>query len=337
VTSPTLTVLDVGHGSCVVLDSKLELALIDTGAGSTVLEHLRTIDRTIVSRVLLSHADQDHVGALVNLLANDEFTVHEIWLNGDAFKGTTLWASLIHELDAQERTAKTNVELGIREGRSFTTGPFNVEVLAPRLRLVGLGAGSRDLEGHRLESNSLSIVCRVSIDGRPLAIVPGDIDETGLEHLLDQVPKPDLTAPILVFPHHGGHVSRSSNTADNAQFAVRFTELVKPKTIVFSIGRGRYGTPRLEIVNAIRSVVPNVNILCTELSRLCAVDAVKPGEDTHILSTVARGRKSGACCAGSIVVDQHEGEWRVRPARQMHQAFISTNALTALCRPGDQS
>lgn len=331
-TSPTLTILDVGHGSCVVLSSEEELALIDTGAGSTVLEHLRAIDRPIVNRVVLSHADQDHVGALVNLLADDLFTVREIWLNSDAFKGSALWASLIYELDVQDRAAKTNADFGIREGHSFTTGPFNVDIIAPRLRLVGLGSGSRDPQGRRLESNSLSIVCRVSVDGQPLAIVPGDIDEVGLEHLLDQVPEPDLRAPILVFPHHGGNVSRSSNAASNRQFAVKFTELVRPTTVVFSIGRGRYGTPRAEIVNAVRSVVPNVNILCTELSRLCAVDALRPGEDTQILPMVARGRKSGACCAGTIVVDENEDGWQVRPDRQMHQAFISTHALTALCR-----
>lgn len=335
--SPTLTVLDVGHGSCVVLKSEAELTLIDTGPGSTLLEHLRAIGRTTVDRVLLSHADQDHVGALVNLLSNDLFTVHEIWLNSDAFKGSDLWTSLNYELDVQDRTAKTNVEFGIREGASFTTGPFKVEILAPRLRLVGLGAGGHDRDGHRLESNSLSIVCRVSANGQPLVVVPGDIDEVGLRHLLDQDPKPDLTAPVLVFPHHGGHVSRASNAANNAEFATKFTGLVKPTTVVFSIGRGRNGTPRAEIVSAIRSVVPNVRILCTELSRLCAVQTPRPGENTQLLNAIARGRKSGACCAGTIILDQKDGRWRIRPDSQAHQAFVASNAPTALCRPGNQN
>jgi beta-lactamase superfamily II metal-dependent hydrolase len=337
VTSPTLTILDVGHGSCVALKSEAELTLIDTGPGATLLDYLISIDRTTVDRVILSHADQDHVGAMVNLLANDVFTVSEIWLNSDAFKDSALWASLTYELDAKDRTAQTNVELGIREGDSFTTGPFDVEILAPRLRLAGLGAGSRDQEGRRLESNTLSIVCRISVDGQPLAMIPGDLDETGLEHLLDQSPEPDLTAPILIFPHHGGHVGRASNAADNVRFAASLTDLVRPAAIVFSIGRGRYGTPRAEIINAIRSVVPNVNILCTELSRLCAALTLKAGEDAHLVSAVARGRKSGACCAGTIVIDQCDGDWRILPSRQVHQDFISVNALTALCRTPYQS
>lgn len=305
---------------------------IDTGAGATLLEHLRSIGCTALSRVLISHADRDHVGALVGLLADNLFTVREILLNGDAFKGTELWAGLNYELDAQDRAAKTSVEMGVREGQSFTSGPFSVEILAPRLRLVGLGAGSHDREGRRLESNSLSIVCRISMDGRPLALIPGDLDETGLAHLLDQVPEPNLTAPILVFPHHGGHVSRASSVESNTRFASAFAQLVKPTTIVFSIGRGQHGTPRSEIINGIKSVAPDVNILCTQLSRLCAAQPVAPGNDDHMLSAIARGRNAGTSCAGTIVVDRHEGEWRVRPDRDAHQAFISANALTALCR-----
>lgn len=334
VTSPSLLVLDVGHGSCVVLESDEELTLIDTGAGATVLEHLRAIDRTTIDLVLLSHADQDHVGALVNLLADELFSVHKVWLNSDAFKGSALWESLAYELDAQDRTAKTRVELGIREGQSFESGPFRVEIMAPRLRLVELGAGNSDREGRRLESNSLSIVCRISVGQQPLALVPGDLDETGLSHLLDKSPPPDLTAPILVFPHHGGHVSRASNASRNAEFAAQFVELVKPSTIVFSIGRGQHGTPRAEIVSAIRSVAPDVNILCTELSRLCAADLLGAKDSVHLLKAVARGRNLGACCAGTIIIDQGQDGWRVRPDRQMHQAFISTNALTSLCRTG---
>jgi beta-lactamase superfamily II metal-dependent hydrolase len=331
--NPELIVLDVGHGSCVLLVSESELTVIDTGAGTTLLEHLRSIERTALSRVLISHADRDHVAALVGLLSDDLFTVDQISLNGDAFKGSALWTGINYELDKQERAAKTSVEMGVREGQSFTSGPFSVEILAPRLRLVGLGAGSQDREGRRLESNSLSVVCRVSLDGQPLALIPGDLDETGLEHLLDQVPEPDLTAPILVFPHHGGHVSRASNVDSNTRFATAFTRRVKPSTVVFSIGRGQHGTPRSEIINGIRSAAPDVNILCTQLSRLCAAEPPAPGSDVHMLTAVARGRNEGASCAGTIVVGRDGEEWRVRPAKEAHQAFISANALTALCRP----
>jgi beta-lactamase superfamily II metal-dependent hydrolase len=332
VSDPALTILDVGHGSCVLLSSKTELSLIDTGAGASLLEHLRSLGRTTVNRVLISHADRDHVGALHTLLSDDRFRVDEVWLNSDAFKGSALWTSLTYELDEQVRRAETSVELGITEGQSFTTGPFKVEVLGPRMRLAGQGAGGRDREGRRLESNSLSIVCRVSFNEEPLALLPGDLDETGLAHLLDQNPVPDLKAPIVLFPHHGGNVSRASNSEANARFAEQFTRLVSPNVVVFSIGRGQHGTPRPEIVNAIRFVVPSANILCTQLSSLCSAKIVTPGNDGHLLPVTARGRDARSFCAGSIVIDREIDTWRVRPTREAHQAFISANAPLAVCR-----
>jgi hypothetical protein len=171
------------------------------------------------------------------------------------------------------------------------------------------------------------------VAGEPVALLPGDLDELGLEHLLDQTPLPDLRAPILVFPHHGGHVNRAAAMEANAQFATRLAELVMPSTVVFSIGRGQHDTPRQEIVAAIRAVVPDVNVLCTELSRRCAATVLTGGAaNTHLLATTARGRAANACCAGSIVVDVEEGRWRIQPSMASHRAFIEVHAPTALCR-----
>jgi beta-lactamase superfamily II metal-dependent hydrolase len=331
-TSATLTILDVGHGSCVVLNSATETALIDTGAGATVLEHLRSLSRTTVRRVLISHADQDHAGALTTLLADNTFNIDEVWLNADAFKGTAQWTALNYELDAQEHAFKTRVNIGIKENDEFATGPFDVKILAPRTRLAGLGAGNRDQEGRRLETNSLSIVARIWLDKEPLALLPGDLDEVGLSHLLDQEPTPDLRAPILVFPHHGGHVRRASNVTANANFASQFTKQVMPSTVVFSIGRGHHGTPRQEIVDAVRSAVPGVNILCTQLSRVCSAALVAPGNTGHLVDITSRGRYARACCAGTVVVDHDGTSLRIRPSREPHQAFITANAPTAICR-----
>jgi beta-lactamase superfamily II metal-dependent hydrolase len=331
-TSATVTVLDVGHGSCVLLWSETEITLVDTGAGATVLDHLRSLSSTTVRRVLVSHADQDHVGALTTLLTDDTFTVNEVWLNADGFKGSKQWAALTYELDERARASDIHVNLGVVEGQGFSTGPFDLQILAPRLRLAGLGAGNQDREGRRLETNSLSVVTKVFLRGEPLALLPGDLDEVGLAHLLDQTPPPDLHAPILLFPHHGGHVRRASNATANAEFATQFISLVMPNIVIFSIGRGQHGTPREEIINAIRAVVPDVNVLCTELSTLCSAASLTPGSAEHLLNITARGRYKQACCAGSIVIDHDGASLRVQPLRVPHQAFITTNAPTALCR-----
>jgi hypothetical protein len=42
VTGATITILDVGHGSCVLLASGNDVTVVDTGAGATLLEYLRS-------------------------------------------------------------------------------------------------------------------------------------------------------------------------------------------------------------------------------------------------------------------------------------------------------
>jgi beta-lactamase superfamily II metal-dependent hydrolase len=332
-TTPMITVLDVGHGSCVVLSCDSEITLVDTGAGATILEHLKSMNRSSIRRVVISHADRDHVGALHTLLSDAFFNVEEIWLNSDAFKGSRLWADLNYELDALSGSGKPTVKLDTRQGNTFSTGPFKVDIVAPRLRLVGLGAGNRDLEGRRIESNTLSVVARISMGDRSVVVLPGDLDEVALDHFLDQSPVPDLTASILIFPHHGGHVGRGSDVDRNAEFAKRFTKLVMPQTIVFSIGRGQHGTPRKEVVEAVRSAAPGVRILCTQLSMLCSAQLPPGGEaPQHLIKATARGKRGKKCCAGTVAISFYNDDWHIHPSKKSHERFISVNAVSALCK-----
>jgi competence protein ComEC len=66
-----------------------------------------------------------------------------------------------------------------------------------------------------------------------------------------------LTADILVFPHHGGHVSAAGNPGarqvENAAFTGDLLNRAGPKMVVFSIGRGVHATPRPEIIQQIRA------------------------------------------------------------------------------------
>jgi beta-lactamase superfamily II metal-dependent hydrolase len=316
-----------------LLASDGEIMVIDTGAGATLLEYLLSSGYRTIGRVLVSHADRDHVGGLIGLLGSKAFGVNEVCLNSDAFKGSRSWRDLIYELDALDQSSHIQVQLGVRQGNRYSAGRLNIDILAPRARLVGLGAGGRDSAGRRIESNSLSLVAKVLFEGAPVALVPGDLDELGLDHLLDQDPGPDLAAPVLVFPHHGGHVARSADNQANRDFAVRLTDLVKPTTVVFSVGRGHHDNPRPEIISAIRGVIPNIRIICTQLSRRCAAEAPAGAyTGTHLTPIVARGRETRACCGGSVVINLGDGGSGIHPTLQLHREFIENWAPTALCR-----
>ena len=66
----SLAVLDVGHGNSAVLCDQGVVVVIDTGPGSSLLEYLSERSITHINTVLLSHADQDHIGGLVGVLHN---------------------------------------------------------------------------------------------------------------------------------------------------------------------------------------------------------------------------------------------------------------------------
>jgi beta-lactamase superfamily II metal-dependent hydrolase len=326
-----ISVLDVGHGSAVLIQCGEGSVLIDTGRGASTLQHLTELSCSRLDRVLISHADADHCGALVNLLANSQFTVHSLWLNSDAFKNSELWTAIAYEIDDWRRNTNRDVRFGIQEGDVFRIGRFNVEIHAPRTRLTALGAGAKDRSGRRIESNTMSLLVRVSHNGSPVITIPGDMDALALEHFLDQSPVPDVSAPFLLFPHHGGNVGRAADADANRQFATSVMSLVQPSTVLFSIGRGTHGTPRFEVVDTVRRAGSAPKLLCTELSQNCHSGTTADLTQEHILNHSSRGLKTKSCCAGTVQLTLVADTWVVSPGVS-HDRFISNLIPHSLCR-----
>jgi competence protein ComEC len=113
-------------------------------------------------------------------------------------------------------------------------------------------------------------------------------------------------------------------------FVRRLCEKVKPKMVVFSIGRGRYGTALPAVVSAVRRHVEGVWIACTQLSEHCASELPKE-QPMHLNLEFARGREGRKCCAGTLMLDLDRRETFL-PIYRDHQAFIGLSAPTALCR-----
>jgi beta-lactamase superfamily II metal-dependent hydrolase len=327
VAQPSLTILDVGHGNCTVLQSGRRARLVDAGPGAAVLEHLRERDIHILDAVLISRADADHSKGLVNILSSQKFEVRLVKANGDAEKRSKTWAAIAYELDQLDRDKKVVFEESLHEGEVFwlPDSDVSLSVLAPRKRLTTLGAGSSDREGRAIGTNTISAVIRVDKACVPVALLAGDIDAVGLDHLRDS--RVRLDAPVLVFPHHGGHCADGTNPP-NIEFAREICRLVKPQTVLFSIGRGKHGTPRPEIISTIKTELPKARIVCTQLSERCAA-ILQSAADSHLLATYARGRVSGGCCAGTLTIRMDSAE--VEPLGADHRAFIDVAAPTALC------
>ena len=321
---PELLILDVGHGSCVVLRDTRGVTVIDCAPGTTLKDTLEKLGVTEVSTLLISHADEDHLGGLIGLLQDPQITVHNVYINPDAVKRTEIWYDVRVTLAEARKTKSTQVhpQLTIDLTGSLDRGEVHIEVMAPNQELALSAVGGEDLEGRRITSNSMSAVIRLLYDGRPVALITGDIDNVGLQNLLSDAG--DLQAEVLIFPHHGGR----PGGAEPAQFASELCSRVGPSLVVFSVARSRIGFPRRDVVESIRGCSELAHIACTELSKDCASDV--PPTMGHLMDYPARGRAKNACCAGTIrlgIVEKKSYDDFV----DRHRTFVNSIAPT-MCR-----
>jgi competence protein ComEC len=321
-----LAILDVGHGNCAVLQDSNGVVVIDAGLGNALEIFLREQEILRIDVILISHADQDHLGGLISLLASRAIEIGRVRLNTDSLQGSKIWDDLLYELDQldQENQLDFQPYLTREERGVYDQGSIEIRILAPSKYVAGKGPGSRDRQGRRIRTNTLSAVIRLSERGEPLALFPGDLDVVGLENL--DCSAEELRAPLLVFPHHGGRAGVSALD----DFVRQLCERVRPKMVVFSIGRGRYGSVLPEVVSAVRKHVEGVWIACTQMSEHCASELPR-ARPKHLNREFAQGREGSKCCVGTLVIDLDEGKGLL-PIYGDHQEFITLAAPSALCR-----
>jgi beta-lactamase superfamily II metal-dependent hydrolase len=322
---PELVILDVGHGNCSVLLDPEGVVVIDCADGIILWEFLKQRGIKEITHVFVSHADSDHVDGISLLLADEEIMVHNLYVNPDP-KNTKTWQAFRVAIAAARKTQGTRVSnsLTIDQPGKVEIGNVCVEVLYPSPEQATGGVGGKTLDGKRtLTSNSLSAVLAIIHNSYRVALLAGDVDHLGLEDLLNQ--HTDITATILVFPHHGG---RPSGT-DAKAFAQKLCSLVCPQLILFSNGRGHFGNPRQEIVEGARLAVSDCYVMCTQLSETCA-DTTEHLDFSHLSDLPSSGLSQDKCCGGSVVITLNGKDTLASNSLAAHMSF--TKALpTPLC------
>src|SRR5438105_1551044 len=184
--SPELIILDVGHGNCAILRDLDGTVIIDCPLGSTLMSTLRQLQIQEISNLLISHADEDHIGGVIYLLTNEDTRVHNVFLNADALRRTKTWKDLRQALSDARRRNGTRVHVGLTTVQTgqLNAGQVEIEVLAPTPEVAMSGVGGEDMQGNRLEANSMSVVIGLVYNAHRVAILPGDIDGVGLHNLL---------------------------------------------------------------------------------------------------------------------------------------------------------
>ena len=218
-----MTVLDVGQGQCIVVQSGNLTAVVDCG-GSDGLEVGEQAARTLLSKsrwsvdaLILTHYDSDHTNGVLQLM--ERMKIHGLFLpqieTEAACKQEIVAAAWRYGIPIYEVEADTALR--------FSEG--SVGLYTPRKSSS--------------ENDGLSVL--LSVEECDI-LITGDLTIGAEEALLDSVALPDLE--ILVAGHHG---------AKNAT-GVRLLQELKPETVLISVGKNSYGHPAPETLERIAAV-----------------------------------------------------------------------------------
>jgi len=256
---PNLYLLDVGHGNSSVLVDTKGTVVVDAGPKTGLLDFLTSHEIHEIDVLLLSHADRDHIGGAMALLLSDEIKIKSVYLNSDSTKSSNSWDDLLWALTNSHNRDELVFEpsLTTHLNGKLNQGSINVEILAPNQYIAAKSPGSEDHKGRKLTTNSISAVIRLSLEEKPVVLLPGDIDQVGLENLFED--QPEMKAWLLVFPHHGGR----SGTRDVKEFTNILCGKVQPQIVVFSVGENPRNFPNKDVVNCVERALDGVCMLTT--------------------------------------------------------------------------
>ena len=207
-----MTVLDVGHGLAVVVETARRVLVYDSGprvgarldaAALAVLPYLAWRGHDTVDRVVLSHGDSDHVGGFPRLARSIEI------------------ASVV----ANGTVESYRPDLECAAGLGWEWDGVAFDVLHP-------------FDGGSGFENDHSCVIRIEGSGGSV-LLTGDI-ERDAERTLVARRRKDLVSDVILAPHHG------SNTSSTR----RFLGAVSPSIALVSVTEhGRFRLPHPEVAS----------------------------------------------------------------------------------------
>lgn len=203
----TLTAIDVGQGSAVLLQTAQHSLLYDAGPGWTASNAGTTIVLPLLralgvrpDAMLISHSDSDHSGGAASL------------------------ASALPQMQTLAPLPLPNLaSLPCRAGQSWTWDGVRFEVLHPA-----------DVDLPARDDNATSCVLRVVDAAGTAALLTGDISAAEERTLLRRHAPDALRAALLLMPHHGSAGGSSA----------RFIRAVQPRWALAQSGHfNRFGHP----------------------------------------------------------------------------------------------
>ncbi len=208
----TVKVLDVGQGDAILIRTKDQVALIDTGdvpARDKLVAMLKSQGISTIDKLIITHPHADHIGGAAAVF--DNFTVKQIYDSGQKTT-SNLYKQYLTQIQKKNIpftvvTAGTIIDLG---------NESTLKVLAPEKPF---------LSGNDSDLNNNSVVAKLIYRGFSM-LLTGDAEKESEERMLGGKDAASLKSTLLKSGHHG---SRTSST-------MPFLQAVSPEAALISLG-----------------------------------------------------------------------------------------------------
>lgn len=222
----TVAFLDVGQGDSIFIQSPTGVqVLVDGGKGNEVLRPLGSMmgffDHDL-DMVIATHPDSDHIGGLIDVLA--QYTVHTIVLTENKDDSPT-YDAFIQAVQNEGATVVYARKGQVYDLGSGSAGDATLSVLFPVTNTAGI------------ESNSSSIITHLMYGARSY-LLTGDAPSSIEQYLIAQG-ETRLASDVFKLGHHGSRTSTSD----------AFLDVVRPRIGIISAGKdNKYGHPHPEVL-----------------------------------------------------------------------------------------
>ncbi|MBR4309279.1 MAG: DNA internalization-related competence protein ComEC/Rec2 [Oscillospiraceae bacterium] len=219
----SFTMLDVGQGQCLLMQSKDTTVVIDCG-GSTGEKIGELAARNILSRstysidaLILTHFDMDHVGGVLQLM-------DRVKIQGLYVPEIPEDSEIAQEIRKEAMARKIPIHVIKQDVRlNFFNG--SMDIFAP----VGIKSGN----------DGLSLLLS---SGEYDILITGDLPASGERRLVESKNLPDLE--VLVAGHHG---------SDHSTSALLLQQCL-PELLLISVGENSYGHPGTQVLERARDM-----------------------------------------------------------------------------------
>lgn len=241
----TISMLDIGQGDAVLIQTGAKNILIDTGDdkyyedgkkgkdNTQLLTELQKLKIDHIDTLVMTHAHADHIGKADKVIA--QYGVKELVYNG--IPSTSKY--FINALKAAKANGTQQVKVKAGDVLDFGNG-VSFEIVSPSQSLIDEDTAAIKAK-KKVDVNNESVVGRLTF-GNFAMLFTGDAEGPVEKEMVASYGK-KLKCQVLKAGHHG---SKTSSTAE-------FLKLVQPESVVMSLGvNNQYGHPHEALLNRLQ-------------------------------------------------------------------------------------